>query len=83
MKRYFISHQDDLHKKLNNMLYDNIKEQGEFIYSKWGGDYLIAVYLFDNKIYELWDNMEYGIRSEIDEYEIAEYIKNITKRDDK
>lgn len=83
MKRYFISYEDEETKKLNNYIYDNVKDNGECIGSEWNGDYLVATYLFDNKIYELWDNMEYGIRSEIKEYEIAEYIKNIKKRDDK
>ena len=73
MKKYYISHQDNETKERNTKLYTEIKNNGKFIKSEWGGDYLIATYEYSNKIYELWDNMEYGIMSEIVEYEKEEY----------
>jgi len=72
MKIYYISHMDNETKEKNNKLYDEIKNNGRFIESKWGGDYLIATYYYQDKIYELWDNMELEIRSQIVEKEIEE-----------
>ena len=73
MKKYYISHQDNETKERNIKLYTKIRNNGKFIKSEWNGDYLIATYEYNNKIYELWDNMEYGIMSEIVEYEKEEY----------
>lgn len=73
MKRYFISHQDEETKKKNVALYMEVYDNGKHIKGDWNGDYLVAVYEYNNKIYELWDNMEYGIMSEVCEYEKGEY----------
>ena len=73
MRKYYISHQDNETKERNIKLYTEIRNNGKFIKSEWGGDYLIATYEYNSKIYELWDNMEYGIMSEIVEYEKEEY----------
>lgn len=73
MKRYFISHTHGDEKQRNVALYIKVRDNGEFIKSEWKGDYLVATYKFNNKIYEVWDNMEYGIMSEVIEYEPDEY----------
>jgi len=65
---YYITHQDEDTKKKHIELYTTIRTNGKCIKSEWGGDYLITTYEYNNKIYELWDNMEYGIMSEVVEY---------------
>lgn len=68
MKRYFISHMDENTKKKNVALYMEIRNFGKNIKSEWNGDYWVATYEYKDKIWELWDNMEYGIMSEVVEY---------------
>ena len=68
-KHYYISHQDNETKENNTKLYLEIRENGKCIKSEWSGDYLVATYEYNNKIYELWDNMEYGIMSQVVEKE--------------
>ena len=65
---YYISHMDEETKKKNVELYLTIEKNGDYIDSRWAGDYLVATYKYNGKTYELWDNMEYGIMSEIVEY---------------
>ena len=65
---YYISHQDEETKKKNIELYTNIRTNGELVKSEWNGDYLVSTYKYNNTTYELWDNMEYGIMSEVVEY---------------
>ena len=72
MKKYFITHQDEETKKKNTELYVEVRNNGKHIKGEWGGDYWISTYEYNNKIYELWDNMEYGIMSEVVEYEKGE-----------
>ena len=69
MKRYYISHTDDVTKKRNTELYSEVRSNGKCLGSEWNGDYYITTYKYNNKFYELWDNMEYGIMSEVVEYE--------------
>lgn len=69
MKHYYISHQDDETKRENIKLYTTIRDKGKFLYSDWRGDYLVATYVYEKKTYELWDNMELGIMSEVVELE--------------
>lgn len=68
-KHYYISNQDSETKKRNTKLYLEIRDNGKCIKSEWSGDYLVATYEYNNKIYELWDNMELGIISEVVEKE--------------
>lgn len=69
MKRYYISHMDEETKQKNIALWKEIETNGKVISSEWNGDYLVGTYKYNNKIYELWENMEYGIMSEIVEKE--------------
>lgn len=69
-KHYYITHQDELTKKENIELWQEIRTKGKFLGSVWGGDYLISTYEYNKKIYELWENMEYGVMSEIVEKEV-------------
>ena len=62
---YFISHQDEETKKKHIELYTTIRNNGKFIKSEWNGDYLVSTYEHNNTTYELCDNMEYGIMSEV------------------
>lgn len=62
---YYISHQDEETKKKNGELYLTIRNNGKCIESRWSGDYLVTTYKYNGKTYELWDNMEYGIMSEV------------------
>ena len=73
MIRYHISHMDDETKRKNTELYLEVRDNGKCLGSEWNGDYLVATYEYNNMIYELWDNMEYGIMSEVVEYERDEY----------
>lgn len=68
-KHYYISNQDSETKERNTKLYLEIRDNGKCINSEWAGDYLVSTYEYNNKIYELWDNMEYGIMSEVVEKE--------------
>ena len=68
-KHYHISHQDSENKEKNTKLYLEIRDNGKCIKSEWSGDYLVTTYEYNNKIYELWDNMELGIMSEVVEKE--------------
>lgn len=72
MIRHHISHMDEETKKKNTELYTKIQSFGRFLKSEWNGDYLVATYRYNDKIWELWDNMEYGIMSEAIEYEQKE-----------
>lgn len=73
MKKYYISHMDEETKKKNIELYMEVHKNGKHIKGEWNGDYWVATYEYKDKIYELWDNMEYGIMSEVVEYEKEEY----------
>ena len=73
MKKYYISHMDNETKQKNIEFYKEIEDKGKFIKTDWRGDYLVGTFEYKGKIYELWDNMEYGIMSEIDEWEVKEY----------
>lgn len=77
MIRYYISHMDEKTKQRNTELYLEVRDYGEHIKSEWNGDYWVATYEFNNKIYELWDNMELGIMSEVIEYEKEEKNETI------
>jgi len=68
MKRYCISHNYGESKEKNKELWMTIKNKGTHIKGEWNGDYWVATYKYNNKKYELWENMEYGIMSEIIEY---------------
>ena len=72
MKKYYISHNYGDSKEKNRQLWMTIKDNGRHIKGEWNGDYWVATYKYNNKIYELWENMEYGIMSEIIEYEKGE-----------
>lgn len=65
MKHYHISHTDKNTKEKHLKLYMEIKDNGKYINGGWNGDYLVAIYEYNNKTYELWDNMELGIISEV------------------
>lgn len=65
MKHYYISHMGKETKEKNLALYMEIKNNGKYINGGWNGDYIVSVYEYNNKIWELWDNMELGIISEV------------------
>ena len=65
MKHYYISHMNEETKQKNKALWMEILKNGVSIKGEWHGDYWVAVFSYRNKIYELWENMEYGIMSEI------------------
>lgn len=73
MRTFHISHTTEETKRKNIALYTEVRENGKFMSSEWQGDYLVATYEYNDKIYELWDNMEYGIMSAVYEYEKEEY----------
>jgi hypothetical protein len=73
MKRYLISHTNEEKKKRNSDLWIEIKNNGKPLGGQWYGDYLVSTYIYNNKIYKLFENAELGIMSEIEEYEIEEY----------
>ena len=64
MTHYYISYAKE-EKEKNIELWNEISNSGLFINNEWKGDYLVSSYKYNNKIYELWDNMELGIMSEI------------------
>ena len=70
MKHYYISHMEEKTKQKHIALYNKIKRNGECIGCDWDGDYLVATYKYKNKFYELWENMELGIISEVVERSI-------------
>lgn len=72
MKRLFISQTNKEEKERNSNLWIEIENNGKLINSGWNGDYLVSTYIYNNKIYKLWNNMELGIMSEIEEYERKE-----------
>lgn len=49
-------------------LLSELKEKGELIEGNWNGDYFVTVYEMNNFTYYVWENMEYGIQSEIEKY---------------
>ena len=65
MKHYHISHMDKETKEKNTKLYVEIMNNGKCLKTEWNGDYLVATFNYKDKTYELWDNMEYGIMSEV------------------
>ena len=73
MKKYFISHTNKDEKEKNIMLWNDIRDNGKYVKNEWNGDYLVTTYKYNNKIYELWENMEYGIMSEIVEISNFDY----------
>jgi hypothetical protein len=74
MKIYHISHSKPEEKEKNIELWKELQENADYIKTRWSGDYLITTLEYkDNKIYELNENMEYGIKSSIVEYTKEEY----------
>lgn len=69
MKKYYISYEKEELKEQNIKLWEEIKFKGEWFYIEYNGDYLIELYKYNNKKYELWTNTEYGVMSEIREYQ--------------
>ena len=69
MKKYYISYMDEETKQRNIALWKEIRDNGKYVNNEWNGDYLVTTYKYNNKTYELWENMEYGIMSEIVEKE--------------
>lgn len=65
---HYISHMDNQTSQMNYELYCEIQERGKYIKNEWNGDYFIRTYYYNNKTYELCDNMELGIVSEVVEY---------------
>ena len=72
MKTYFISNMNKEEKEMNLILWTEIENNGKLLTGGWEGDYLVSTYIYNNKIYKLWDNMELGIKSEIEEYNLDE-----------
>lgn len=69
MKKYGISYSQGKEKEYNIAMWVAIREYGKHIKGEWNGDYWVATYKYNDKIYELWENMEYGIMSHIIEKE--------------
>ena len=72
-KHYHITYQDDVTKKKNTELYVTVRDNGKHISTEWSGDYFVMTYEYNNKIYELWENMEIGVMSQVVEYKKEEY----------
>ena len=51
-------------------LLDELKEKGDIIEGNWNGDYFVTVYEMGKYRYYVWENIEYGIQSEIEKYEM-------------
>lgn len=68
-KYYYITYENEDTKKKRNKFWEVVKQNGKFISSGYSGDYWIETYEYNNKIYDLAINDEYGIRSYIREYE--------------
>lgn len=64
MKKYFTYGNEE-----NKNLYYRVQEYGKCLKSEWNGDYIVATYEYNNKIYELWYNAELGVSSQVIEYE--------------
>lgn len=71
-KYYEITYQDEETKKERWKMWKEIQKNGEPINNGWFGDYYIATYKYNNKYYDLAENMEIGIMSYIKEFEIKE-----------
>lgn len=72
MKRYFISNMKKEEKERNLNLWTEIENKGKLLNGGWEGDYLVGTYIYNNKIYKLFENTELGIMSEIEEYNLDE-----------
>ena len=71
-KYYHITYQDEETKKERYKLWNKIHDKGKYISCGWFGDYYISTYKYNDKYYELAENMELGIMSYIKEYELEE-----------
>lgn len=71
-KYYEITYQDEETKKERYKLWNEIHDKGKYISCGWFGDYYISTYKYNDKYYELTENMELGIMSYIKEYELEE-----------
>ena len=71
-KYYHITYQDEETKKERYKLWKVIQENGKYVSCGWFGDYYISTYKYNDKYYELAENMELGIMSYIKEYELEE-----------
>lgn len=71
-KYYHITYQDEETKKERYKLWNEIHDKGKYINCGWFGDYYISTYKYNDKYYELAENMELGIMSYIKEYELEE-----------
>ena len=71
-KFYDITYQDEKTKKERYKLWKQIQENGKYISCGWFGDYYISTYKYNDKYYQLAENMELGIMSYIKEYELEE-----------
>lgn len=79
MKKYYISHNTNQEEKEHNIdLYNKVRTKGNCLGGEWNGDYYVSTFEYLDNIYELWDNMEYGIMSEVVEYERSEYYERHT-----
>lgn len=79
-KHYHISHMDKETKEKNIAFRKEIQENGELLVGRsgWRGEYLVEVWTWKDKIYELWDNMDLGIMSEVIEFDKEEYLNDQT-----
>lgn len=71
-KFYDITYQDEETKKERYKLWNEIHDKGKYISCGWFGDYYISTYKYNDKYYQLAENMELGIMSYIKEYELEE-----------
>ena len=71
-KFYDITYQEEEIKQDRYKLWKEIQEKGKYVSCGWFGDYYITTYKYNDKYYELAENMELGIMSYIKEYELEE-----------
>ena len=73
MKRYEITYAKKEEKEKNIKLLVEVRDNGKALKGEWNGDYWVSTIEYNNKIYEIWYNEEYGIMSEVDEFTKEEY----------
>lgn len=56
----------------NQALWDEIRDNGEFIKNEYTFDFLVTTYKYNDKYYELWFNDNHGYTDHIKEYELDE-----------
>lgn len=70
-KYYEITYAEEERKQKALKLWNEVKDNGEYISGGWDGDYWKVTYKYNGKYYDLDENMELGIKSCIKEYDLV------------